>query len=303
MLFNLLTNGKYRQEEYVCKLTICMRELNIPTNIRPFVKWPGSKYKILNIILANLPKGKVLIEPFVGSGAIFLNTNYENYILSDANQDLINLYQTLQQYGDEFIHFCRKFFTAKNNSNSQYYKFRNQFNEKSFKQDLFTRDALFLYLNRHGYNGLCRYNKNNKFNVPFGRYQKPYFPAESMRQFFLKAKRAQFFFRDFTESLIQIPSDNAIVYCDPPYVPLSTTANFTSYQANGFTQNNQRTLATLAINLSKQGVPVLISNHFTVFTKKIYNKATKLITFPVRRMISCKANNRNFVTEMLALFK
>jgi len=299
----LLTKDNYRQEDYVCKLTTYMREQNIPTTIRPFIKWPGNKYKLLNVILAKLPKGKVLIEPFVGSGAIFLNTNYENYILSDANKDLINLYQTLQQYGDEFILFCRTFFTKKNNSNSQYYKFRNQFNEYSFSKDPFTRDALFLYLNRHGYNGLCRYNKNNKFNVPFGRYPHPHFPEESMRLFFLKAKRAQFFFRDFTESLTHIPSDKAIVYCDPPYVPLSTTANFTSYQAGGFTQNNQCTLANMAINLSKQGVPVLISNHFTVFTKKIYNKATEFITFPVRRMISCKAKNRNFVTEMLALFK
>ena len=120
------------------------------SKIRPFIKWPGSKYRFLNFILAKLPIGKVLIEPFVGSGAIFLNTNYESYILSDANSDLINLYKTLQQYGDEFINFCNKFFISKNNTAIQYYKIRDQFNnmEQDQDQDLITRAALFLYLNR-----------------------------------------------------------------------------------------------------------------------------------------------------------
>lgn len=274
-----------------------------PSIIRPFIKWPGSKYKLLHIILSKLPNGKILIEPFVGSGTIFLNTNYEKYILSDANQDLINLYKTLQQYGNEFILFCRTFFTSANNTATQYYKLRNQFNDNSLTNDIFTKSALFLYLNRHGYNGLCRYNKHNKFNVPFGSYKNPFFPLKSMQLFFFKSKRAQFFYRDFQKSLLHIPSNQPIIYCDPPYVPLSKTANFTSYQAKGFNQKNQLDLAKIALKLSKKGIPVLISNHFTDFTKKIYNKATELTTFQVRRMISCKANHRNYVTEMLALFK
>jgi len=272
------------------------------SKIRPFIKWPGSKYRFLNFILAKLPIGKVLIEPFVGSGAIFLNTNYESYILSDANSDLINLYKTLQQYGDEFINFCNKFFISKNNTAIQYYKIRDQFNNMEQDQDLITRAALFLYLNRHGYNGLCRFNKNNKFNVPFGSHKQLNFPAESMRLFCLKAQRAQFFLRDFKESLTKVKVRNSVVYCDPPYVPLSTTANFISYQAGGFDASNQQILADLAIKLSKKGVPVLISNHFTVFTKKIYSKATELTTFQARRMISCHAATRNYVTELLALY-
>ena len=277
-----------------------MQNLKKSIKIRPFIKWPGSKYRLLNFILAKLPLGKVLIEPFVGSGAVFLNTNYENYILGDANQDIINLYKTLQQYGDEFINFCSKFFVIKNNTAAQYYKMRTQFN--NMDNDPITRAALFLYLNRHGYNGLCRFNKNNKFNVPFGRHSNLNFPAESMRLFCLKAKRAQFFLRDFKESLTKIKMQNAVVYCDPPYVPLSSTANFINYQSGGFDAGNQQLLADIAIKLSKKGVPVLISNHFTLLTKKIYSKATELTTFQARRMISCKANSRNEVTEVLALY-
>ncbi len=278
-----------------------MNKLQNNNKIRPFVKWPGSKYRLLKFILAKLPVGKVLIEPFVGSGAVFLNTNYERYILSDANPDIINLYKILQQYGDEFISFCSQFFIVKNNTAIQYYKIRDQFNNNN-NNDPATRAALFLYLNRHGYNGLCRFNKNNKFNVPFGRHAHMMFPAQSMKLFFLKAKKAKFFLRDFKDALIKIKEPNSVVYCDPPYVPLSNTANFISYQANGFDPNNQQILADMAVKLAKKGVPVLISNHFTLLTKKIYTKATEFTTFPAKRMISCKAENRNYVTELLALY-
>lgn len=287
-----------------------MNITNISPNIRPFIKWPGNKYRLLNIILNKLPKGKILIEPFLGSGAVFLNTNYEYYILSDANKDLINLYKILQNYGKEFIEFCNKFFTNSNNNVLQYYKLREQFNNTSFEQEPFTKTALFLYLNRHGYNGLCRYNKNNKFNVPFGNHKNPRLPHEAMQIFAIKAKRAKFLYRDFLDTFSTVQRsyknhrlDNVVIYCDPPYAPISATANFTAYQPGGFTQDKQEILAKTAIKLSQIGIPVLVSNHLTVFTRKIYQKATEIITFPVRRMISCDITNRNCVTEMLALFK
>lgn len=277
-----------------------MNKLKDNIKVRPFLKWPGNKYRLIDFILPKLPQKKVLVEPFLGSGAIFLNTNYENYILSDANSDVINLYKTLQEYGDEFIAFCSQFFISTNNVAIEYYKIREQFN--NMNNDPITKAALFLYLNRHCYNGLCRFNKQNKFNVPFGRHDNIIFPAKAMKVFFLKSQRAKFFVRDFKETLTKVMQHNSVVYCDPPYVPLSNTANFINYQADGFDLNNQKILADLAVKLSKKGVPVLISNHFTRFTKKIYNQATAFTTFRVKRMISCKAESRNYVTEMLALY-
>jgi DNA adenine methylase len=279
-----------------------MKYTQTKTNTRPFVKWPGNKYRFINIIVSKLPTSRTLIEPFVGSGAVFLNTNYENYVLSDANPDIINLYKTLQQHGHEFIDFCKKFFTRKNNTAANYYTIRDQFNH--MQDDPITRAALFLYLNRHGYNGLCRFNKHNKFNVPFGRHHNIKLPIAPMKAFYVKAKRAKFFLRDFkdTLSLRRLHRSNAVVYCDPPYVPLSNTANFINYQAKGFDFSNQQILANLAIKLSNKGIPVLISNHLTTVTKQIYAKASELTTFQARRMISCKADSRNYVTEVLALY-
>lgn len=139
--------------------------------IRPFLKWPGGKFRLIDRIRDYLPKGQQLIEPFLGSAAVFLNTNYDHYLLNDKNWDVISLYRILQKEGHHFIEACRPMFSKKNNTDKRYYFLRKHFNQC---QDLQERAALFLYLNRHGYNGLCRYNaRKGEFNVPFGRYKKP----------------------------------------------------------------------------------------------------------------------------------
>jgi DNA adenine methylase len=265
--------------------------------IRPFLKWPGGKYRLIEKISTLLPAGKQLIEPFLGSGAVFLNTHYDKYLLNDANPDLITLYQILQTEGKSFIDECRSFFTPKNNTEKQYYRFRKQFNDSN---DPLERSFLFLYLNRHGYNGLCRYNaKKGEFNVPFGRYTKPYFPKEEMQLFYQKSKKATFVCEDFTLTLKRARA-GSIVYCDPPYIPLSKTAGFTTYRAGGFSLEEQHQLALLSTKLAAKGIPVLLSNHSNPFTRSMYRGA-KITQFDVQRFISCKSK-RESVLELLALY-
>jgi DNA adenine methylase len=266
--------------------------------VRPFLKWPGGKYRIVNEIRARLPKGKRLVEPFAGSGAVFLNTDYPAYWLSDSNADLINLYRTLQSQGEEFIRYCRSFFVPKNNTPERYYELRETFNNT---KDVVLKSALLVYLNRHGYNGLVRYNAQGSYNVPFGQYRRPYFPEAEMRYFYQKSRDAEFTVADFTEVMAAArPGD--VFYCDPPYVPLSETANFTTYSAGGFSMDQQAELARLAIELSQAGIPVLISNHETEFTNNAYQSAS-ITRIQVQRSISCDGNNRGKVGEVLALFE
>lgn len=264
---------------------------------KPFLKWAGNKFSIMDRILATLPTGERLVEPFVGSGAVFLNTDYPAYLLTDANADLISLYQILQQEGAEFIEYCRPFFDAENNTPDVYYAFREEFNTTA---DLRKKAALFLYFNRHGYNGLCRYNASGGFNVPFGRYKKTYFPEKEMLAFHQKAQRAVFQCADFTDTLNAVQVGD-VVYCDPPYVPLTATACFTSYAAGVFGMREQQQLADLAEVLSQQGVPVVVSNHDTHFTQNAYRKA-EIIPFQVQRFISCKGESRGKAGEVLAIF-
>lgn len=267
-------------------------------NHRPFLKWPGGKYRLLQSIQALLPKGKCLIEPFVGSGAVFLNSSYDRYILNDANIDLIRLYQILQREGESFIQYCSRYFVTRYNTEQKYYLLRTRFNASC---DPYERSALFLYLNRHGFNGLCRYNAGKQeFNVPFGRYKKPYFPAEEMRYFHEKSQQVIFTAEDFTKTFKRAKR-GSVIYCDPPYVPLSTTAYFTQYQGGGFSMEQQQILADLAKIFVCKGIPVLISNHSQPVTHALYQGAD-ITELEVRRSISCQANNRNKAKELLALF-
>jgi DNA adenine methylase len=266
--------------------------------LKPFLKWAGNKYRLLDKIQKLLPHGECLIEPFVGAGAVFLNTTFERYLLTDINPDLIHLYQLLQADGEQFIAECKPFFTEQSNEKTCYLALREQFNQSVSHRE---RAILFVYLNRHGYNGLCRYNSRGHFNVPFGRYSKPYFPEAEMRYFHQKAQAAKFTVQDFRRTITNaLPGD--VIYCDPPYVPISATANFTGYAASGFSQQDQLDLATLAQKVAQKGIPVLISNHDNTFTQEAYRNAQQS-PFPVQRYISCQGENRQPAMEVLALFR
>jgi DNA adenine methylase len=266
--------------------------------MRPFLKWAGNKYQIVSRITEFLPPGERLVEPFVGSAALFLNSDYPRYLLADANGDLINLYRHLQREGEAFIAHCRELFVPENNVNERYYELRTAFNAAADGRD---KAALFLYLNKHGYNGLCRYNSKGGFNVPFGRYRRPYFPEKEMRHFLSKAERAEFVQANFAATMAAAaPGD--VVYADPPYHPLSATANFTSYHAAPFGEAEQRQLAQLAAQLAQRGVPSLLSNHDAPFIRELYAGA-EIRSFAVQRYISCQGNARNKAQELLALFR
>lgn len=267
------------------------------TTLRPFLKWAGGKYRLRDTLLAHLPSGKRLLEPFVGAGALFLNANYERYLLADSNRDLIQLYQQLKRGKTAFIDQCQTYFKPKMNDRACYYALREQFNQTS---DLELRAMLFLYLNRHGYNGLCRYNRQGEYNVPFGFHHKPYFPRAEMQDFCDKAHRMSFKCASFNTTMRTTrPGD--VVYCDPPYLPLSKTSAFTNYDRHGFTDEQQQELADLAQTLQAQGITVVISNHDTAFARELYQHA-EIHSFLVPRFISCQGAKRKRVRELLAVF-
>lgn len=266
--------------------------------MRPFLKWAGGKYRLVERIQAKLPPGERLLEPFAGGCALSINSNFKRYWLNDINTDLQQVYRTIQTEGPPFIAFCKNYFTEKNNTPDKYYTFRKQFNRE---KDPRIKSALFIYLNRHGYNGLCRYNGSGEYNVPFGRYKKPYFPEKELLYFYQKFKEATFSSLDFEEMMMMAESGD-VIYCDPPYIPLNTTSNFTEYSSGGFSEKDQLRLAAVAARLAKKGITTVISNHFSDFIMDAYRGA-KIETFSVARCISCDGNNRNPVNEVLAVFE
>lgn len=265
--------------------------------IRPFLKWAGGKYALVHKIQALLPQGTRLIEPFVGAGSVFLNTQYPAYCLADINADLIRCYQYLQKEKGQFIEDCRVFFQKQYNEKSAFLSLRNDFNTT---EDPRLKAILLVYLNRHCFNGLMRYNGSGLFNTSFGTYKAPYFPMEEMTQFVKKAQATDFICADY-RTLMRSAKKGDLVYCDPPYMPLSATARFTGYYRQGFYKEDQEHLAALAQELAKKGIPVLISNHDTPFIRDLY-KAAEIHSFPVRRTISSAVRTRWPVQELLALF-
>ncbi|APX04963.1 MULTISPECIES: Dam family site-specific DNA-(adenine-N6)-methyltransferase [Vibrio] len=266
---------------------------------RAFLKWAGGKYGLVEDIQRHLPPARKLVEPFVGAGSVFLNTDYDHYLLADINPDLINLYNLLKERPEEYISEAKRWFVAENNRKEAYLDIRAEFNKTD---DVMYRSLAFLYMNRFGFNGLCRYNKKGGFNVPFGSYKKPYFPEAELEFFAEKAKKATFVCEGYPETFSRARK-GSVVYCDPPYAPLSNTANFTSYAGNGFTLDDQAALADIAERAAtERGIPVLISNHDTTLTRRLYHGA-ELNVVKVKRTISRNGSGRNKVDELLALFR
>lgn len=266
--------------------------------MKPFLKWAGGKSLLAAEIEKVLGHGERLVEPFVGSGAIFVGSCYNDNLLCDTNRDLIGLYNNVKFNYSRLLDELRDLFTPLNNNPEYFYCVRDKFNRLQSEDVL--KSAMFVYLNKHAFNGLCRYNRSGFFNVPFGHYKCPLLPYAELEYFSQKASLATFVMQDFRESFRQLrPGD--VVYCDPPYVPLSTSSNFTAYSSGGFSEQDQIDLASLAEEARGNGHQVVISNHDTPFTRDLYSKA-ELIRLKVRRSISSKASTRGFADEVLAIF-
>jgi DNA adenine methylase len=265
---------------------------------KPFLKWAGAKTQLVRKLRPHFPLGNHrFIEPFVGSGAVFLNSPYRSSLLSDSNQHIIDLYSVLKKKPSKFISQCKEFFTPENNAEAVYYELREEFNAC---EDVERRAAIFVYLNRHCFNGLCRYNQKGRFNTPFGRYSRVYFPEVEMLKFAEKLTTAELQMSDFRLVLSKARRGD-VVYCDPPYVPLTKTASFTSYASGGFSAQDQEELTKHVIEASERGAVVIVSNHDTKFTRSMYRQAN-LFDVLVSRTISCDGQNRTKAKEIIAVF-
>lgn len=231
---------------------------------KTILKWAGSKVGIMEHLRPHLPKTKRLVEPFAGSCAVMMNTDYEQYLIADVNDDLITMYQQIASGNiNSVIATARRLFRMES-FQAGYYLERDFFNEarNALKPDHVA--AYFIYLNRHCYNGLCRYNKKGGFNVPYGNYKKTYFPEKEIHAFAAKAYKADITCQGWAETLLQTCAGDGI-YCDPPYMG----TGFTQYHTEGFNDGDQVALAEAlqALHATK-GNPVTVSN--SLAAKELY---------------------------------
>lgn len=258
------------------------------------LKWAGNKTAIMPELLKHLAAGPRLVEPFAGSCALMMATDYPHYLIADINPDLINLYQQLQQDHEWVLGVTKALFES-NNTAERYYVIRQEFNH-SQQLTAGKRAAYFIYLNRHCYRGLCRYNKRGEFNTPYGHYKAPYFPEKEIRAFAAKAKRATFICANYDETLAMLrPGD--VVYCDPPY-----SGTFSSYHTEGFTEDDQYQLASILEHQSSKGYTVIASNSDTPLTRSLY-RCFNHHRIIAKRSMGISAGEGKSAAEIIAVSK
>lgn len=261
---------------------------------RPFIKWAGGKRRLLEQYSPFLPNPTEInyyFEPFLGGGAVFFHLKPSKAFLADLNADLINCYSIVRDDPEELIIALSRHKT----SEQYFYKVRELVPEYLTPIE---RASRFIYLNKTCYNGLYRVNKQGQFNVPYGRYKKPLIcDAEVIRVASESLKDVQLTVSSF-EKTIEKAEKRDFIYLDPPYVPLSPTASFTSYTSSNFTEHDQVKLAQLVRMLDKKGCFVMLSNSDTKLVRALY-QGFNIITVHCPRSINSNPFARGTVTELL----
>jgi DNA adenine methylase len=265
---------------------------------RPFLKWAGGKTQLISELEKRTPSHfHGYHEPFVGGGALFFKLYRENKIkkacLSDLNAELIDAYTVVRDQVEVVIQILAGY----PHHASFYYDLRAQ---DPWAMDQCHRAARMIYLNKTGYNGLYRVSKQGQFNVPFGRYKNPgYCDKTNLRAVSQALQNVELSSASFDKVLDKaMPGD--FVYFDPPYVPLSKTANFTAYQANGFTENDQHKLYDVSIELTRRGVKVMLSNSATDWVRTLYTTPDFVLAeVQASRAINSNGKRRGKLAELI----
>lgn len=272
--------------------------------VAPVVKWVGGKRQLLPEIRKYIPQKKYTLyyEPFLGGGAVLFDLQPLNAIVNDLNEELINLYTVIKNDPDELIKDLKKH----RNQSDYYYRIRELDRDRSKYRKLtdVERASRIHYLNKTCFNGLFRVNRAGEFNTPFGRYKNPNITNEvtirAVSKYFNKAN-IEFRNVDFVEAVKDI-DQNSFVYFDPPYDPVSDSANFTGYDKEGFDREEQKRLKMLCDQLDERGISFLLSNSATAFIKDLYSDPSRNYQIEIikaKRTINSNANGRGEIDEVL----
>ncbi len=265
---------------------------------RPILKWAGGKGQLLPDLLTRVPQlFNTYHEPFVGGGAFFFELSFLERIthayLSDINNSLIDVYLAVRDSVDKVIPLLKKY---KAEHGQDYYYQVRAIDPASLS--LPERAARVIYLNKTCYNGLYRENRKGQFNVPFGRYKNPTICDEPNLRAASRELQGVDIGRRHFSTVLDYAQPGDFVYFDPPYHPLSATANFTAYDRSGFGPDDQRQLRDVFAALGANGVRAMLSNSDTPFVRELY-AGFRIDQVMVSRAVNSKASGRGKVAEVI----
>jgi DNA adenine methylase len=270
---------------------------------RPFVKWAGGKTRVVPQILEFFPvEFERYYEPFLGGGALYFSISPQNGCLNDINCVLIEAYLHIRDDVNELISDLAKIqehyysLSSMEGKSDYYYEQRPVFNGLNIKS--LHRSALFIFLNKTGFNGMYRENSSGGFNIPFGKRKQPIIcDSENLKLVSDVLKQIDIKCGTYEEALKAAKASD-FIYLDPPYEPINGTSNFTEYQAGGFLKDDQRKLSKVYRELSDKGCLVMMSNSTADLVYELYadfyiNKIT------VSRGINASKSGRGKIEELI----
>ena len=264
---------------------------------KPFLKWAGGNRQLLPEILALMPaRFDRYFEPFIGGGALFFDTQPKPAFISDVNEELINSYQIVRDKPHELISSLRQ-----HRYETDYYYYLRDIDRDAntfASLDDVERASRLIYLNRTGFNGMYRVNKKGHFNVPFGRYVNPKIVNEPLILAASQALQDAFIHIAPYEDALSKAQSGDFVYLDPPYLPVSKTASFTSYAKDDFGFDKQEALADFCRFLDRKQVRFIASNAYLPPIIELY-QGFKQKEIQARRAINSRADKRQSVSEIL----
>jgi DNA adenine methylase len=272
--------------------------MDIAKKARPFLKWAGGKTRLLPELRKRIPESYgTYFEPFLGGGSLFFDLAPERSVLSDVNPELVKTYTAVRDDIEKLIQLLKIHAHDHSRFGASYYSQIRSL-DPSIMPDA-DRAARMIYLNKTCFNGLWRVNKAGRFNTPMGKFKTPPTICDevNLRRCSLALRRSKIVKKDY-QVIVSSAKSSDLVYFDPPYVPVSTTANFSAYAKEGFGPADQKKLAALAMELKLRGVSVLLSNSGTETVAALYKSfAVKVVK--MRRNINCSGDSRGEVNEYL----
>lgn len=260
----------------------------------PFVKWAGGKRQLLDRISERMPQTyNNYYEPFIGGGAVLFELQPENAVINDINSSLINAYRVIASNPQEFIAFVQRLDSEMGEDGKEYYySLREHYNDKLMKEEFDVElAALFVFINKHCFNGLYRVNGKGLFNVPYNNSTKESISVDSIMEVSEYLKKVTIMLGDF-EAACSDAREGDFVFFDSPYAPLNPTS-FESYTKEGFDVESHERLARLFDELTRRGCYCMLTNHNTDFINQLYgNKGYRIDVVDVKRMINSDASKR-----------
>ena len=262
--------------------------------VAPFVKWAGGKRQLLPQIKERMPeKFNDYYEPFVGGGAVAFELLPDKALINDINKALINAYRWISDAPEDFIDAVNKLDKEMwEDGKEYYYSLREHYNDKMMKNEYdIELAALFVFINKHCFNGLYRVNGKGLFNVPYNNSRRASVDMESIMMTSKYLQGVTITDGDF-EVACRNAKEKDFIFIDSPYAPLNPTS-FESYTKEGFDVESHNRLASLYDDLTGRGCYCMLTNHNTEFIKELYgNKGYRIDVVSVKRMINSDASNR-----------